>query len=143
MEELGETLTEPLAVMSKYPLAEADKRIFGPSISIYFGDDKELENYESYDLYLQDAIDGWKLMFHEFEVMESPSELVISKCQAWRFKAKALYEYAGIEPFWIDMETYLFRVDGGEYNIHCFDSPYTGEPSMGCFKDFISSLRIL
>ncbi len=130
-----------VAVIKKYPTS-LNITQFSPSITFFMSPDDALEESDSFEDFVFEAIDGFSLVLTGYNLTMPPTALVGKDYKAYTFKSRFLFEHEDISEVLIDDEVWLIHHNGLIYTIHMYDTPYNGDGTQTEFEDFKSSLHI-
>jgi len=140
--ELVEELSDGLvAVIRKYPDSIGGTR-FNPSVTFYMSPDDVLDEFDTFESFVESAVDTFELVLTDYEVIEEPKPVVGKNFEALTYKAKFLFEHEDISSILIDDETWVIHHNGLIYTIHMYDTPYANDVARNEFKELKNSLHI-
>jgi hypothetical protein len=131
-------------IVSKYPMAGVGPERFSPGVVIYLSSVRAQEGLGTFAQIVNTAIEVYQRHLEQFVVLDAPRNVHISKCEAYRAKARFLFRHQRAEPTLVDMDgLFINHADGRSYTIHMFDSPYVGEDAQSELRHFVESLHLV
>ena len=135
-----------VAVVSKYgstSKAGYPER-FTPAVAIHVESATDNEELGGLESLMRDAEVLFQRILEDFEMLQNVEALSISKCRAYRFKARFHFRHRKLEPMPVDMVFYVIdAANGRHYTVQGMDSPYIGEGAQRELDRFFSSLRLV
>jgi len=138
--EIREMMDDPILLIAKYPV-EMQQDIFSPAIAIH------LEHFILEEDTLLDtsykAAKGFKLFLTDYNLIEDPKPLQLSKCDSVEMNARFTYTHKRLQPTPVEVRTYLIYQNPILYTLHMFDSEFLNDTTQEEFDFFITHFKLI